>query len=125
MSEEASKLPKDIAAAEGKVNVQINGTWHRFPRGTRIADACRSVGVPIPCFCYHPKLAVAGSCRMCMVEQGMPPRLAPGQTPSYDENGYQRPAGSPAGPAPPERSRTHRQSPAAPLPHRRRRTAGW
>ena len=32
MSEEASKLPKDIAAAEGKVNVQINGTWHRFPR---------------------------------------------------------------------------------------------
>ena len=85
MSEEASKLPKDIAAAEGKVNVQINGTWHRFPRGTRIADACRSVGVPIPCFCYHPKLAVAGSCRMCMVEQGMPPRLAPGQTPSYDE----------------------------------------
>lgn len=55
MSEEASKLPKDIAAAEGKVNVQINGTWHRFPRGTRIADACRSVGVPIPCFCYHPQ----------------------------------------------------------------------
>ena len=43
MSEEASKLPKDIAAEEGKVNVQINGTWHRFPRGTRIADACRSV----------------------------------------------------------------------------------
>ena len=38
MSEEASKLPKDIAAEEGKVNVQINGTWHRFPRGTRIAD---------------------------------------------------------------------------------------
>ena len=64
MSEEASKLPKDIAAAEGKVNVQINGTWHRFPRGTRIADACRSVGVPIPCFCYHPQLAGAGSCHV-------------------------------------------------------------
>lgn len=89
MSEEAYKLPKDAAAAEGKVNVQINGTWYRFPRGTRIADACRSVGVPIPCFCYHPKLAVVGSCRMCLVEQGMPPRLAPGQTPSYDEHGFQ------------------------------------
>ena len=89
MSEEAYKLPKDAAAAEGKVNVQINGTWYRFPRGTRIADACRSVGVPIPCFCYHPKLAVVGSCRMCLVEQGMPPRLAPGQTPSYDEQGFQ------------------------------------
>ena len=45
MSEEASKLPKDIAAAEGKVNVQINGTWHRFPRGTRIADAWRAHSV--------------------------------------------------------------------------------
>ncbi len=89
MSEEASKLPKDIAAAEGKVNVQINGKWHMFPRGMRIADACRSVGVAIPCFCYHPKLAVAGSCRMCLVEQGMPPRLAPGQAPSYDADGYQ------------------------------------
>ncbi len=89
MSEEASKLPKDIAAAEGKVNVQINGKWYMFPRGMRIADACRSVGVAIPCFCYHPKLAIAGSCRMCLVEQGMPPRLAPGQAPSYDANGYQ------------------------------------
>ena len=39
MSEEASKLPKDIAAAEGKVNVQINGTWHRFPGGPGIAEA--------------------------------------------------------------------------------------
>ena len=77
MSEEASKLPKDIAAEEGKVNVQINGTWHRFPRGTRIADACRSVGVPIPCFCYHPKLAVVGSCRMCMVEVEDTERLVP------------------------------------------------
>lgn len=89
MSEESSKLPKDIAAAEGKVNVQINGTWYQFPRGMRIADACRSVGVQIPCFCYHPKLAIAGSCRMCLVEQGMPPRLAPGQVPSYDDAGYQ------------------------------------
>ena len=117
MSEEASKLPKDIAAAEGKVNVQINGTWHRFPRGTRIADACRSVGVPIPCFCYHPKLAVAGSCRMCMVEQGMPPRLAPGQTPSYDENGYQRISGCPA-PSSPAQTRWRKTWASA-------RTAPW
>ena len=74
MSEEACKLPKDIAAEEGKVNVQINGTWHRFPRGTRIADACRSVGVPIPCFCYHPKLAVVGSCRLSLIHISEPTR---------------------------------------------------
>ncbi len=89
MSTEQQKLPKDAAAAEGKVNVQINGTWYRFPKGTRIADACNSVGVHVPCFCYHPKLSVAGSCRMCLVEQGMPPRLAPGATPTYNDDGYQ------------------------------------
>ncbi|MBR5895509.1 MAG: molybdopterin-dependent oxidoreductase [Akkermansia sp.] len=71
------------------MNVQINGKWYRFPKGTRIADACNSVGAHVPCFCYHPKLSVAGSCRMCLVEQGMPPRLAPGATPTYDEAGYQ------------------------------------
>ena len=88
MSTTPSTLPKDLAAAEGMVNVQINGKWHRFPKGTRIADACNSVGAHVPCFCYHPKLAIAGSCRMCLVEQGMPPRLAPGQSPTYDEQGY-------------------------------------
>ena len=89
MSTDSVSLPKDQAAAEGKVNVQINGKWYRFPKGTRIADACNSVGVHVPCFCYHPKLSVAGSCRMCLVEQGMPPRLAPGATPTYREDGYQ------------------------------------
>ena len=82
-------LPKDAAAEEGKVNVQINGAWYRLPRGMRIADACKSVGVDVPCFCYHPKLSVAGSCRMCLVEQGMPPRPAPGAAPTYNEQGYQ------------------------------------
>ena len=89
MSTKPTILPKDAAAAEGKVNVQINGKWYRFPKGTRIADACNSVGVHVPCFCYHPKLSVVGSCRMCLVEQGMPPRLAPGATPMYNKDGYQ------------------------------------
>ena len=89
MSTDSVSLPKDEAAAKGKVNVQINGKWYRFPKGTRIADACNSVGVHVPCFCYHPKLSVVGSCRMCLVEQGMPPRLAPGTTPTYGDDGYQ------------------------------------
>lgn len=90
MSEEApQKLPKDLAAEQGMVNVQIDGTWYRFPIGTKIIEACRQVGTVVPHFCYHPKLSVRGSCRMCLVEQGMPPRLAPGQEPAYDEQGYQ------------------------------------
>ena len=89
MSTKKALLPKDQAAAEGKVNVQINGTWYRFPKGMRIVDACNSVGAHVPTFCYHPKLSLAGSCRMCLVEQGMPPRLAPGATPTYNKEGYQ------------------------------------
>jgi len=89
MSTITTTLPKDAAAAEGKVNVQINGTWYRFAQATRIADACNSVGVHVPCFCYHPKLALAGTCRMCLVEQGMPPRSAPGQVPNYNADGFQ------------------------------------
>ncbi len=89
MSEETNKLPKDIAAEQGKVNVQINGIWHMFPRGMRIIDACQSVGVYVPRFCYHTKLVISGSCRMCLVEQGMPPRPAPGQAPQFNADGYQ------------------------------------
>jgi NADH-quinone oxidoreductase subunit G len=73
------KLPKDLAAEKGMVNVQIDGVWRQFPKGTRIIEACRSVGSIVPHYCYHPKLTAPGNCRMCLVQTGMPPRPAPGQ----------------------------------------------
>jgi NADH-quinone oxidoreductase subunit G len=83
------KLPKDLAAEKGMVNVQIDGVWHQFPRGTRMIEACRSVQVEVPHYCYHPKLSAPGNCRMCLVQMGMPPRPAPGQEPTRDEDGYE------------------------------------
>jgi len=83
------KLPKDIAAEKGMVNVQIDGVWHQFPKGTRMIEACRSVKVDVPYYCYHPKLSVPGNCRMCLVQLGMPGRPAPGEEPKRDENGYE------------------------------------
>ena len=83
------KLPKDLAAEKGMVNVQIDGVWRQFPKGTRIIEACRSVGSIVPHYCYHPKLTAPGNCRMCLVQTGMPPRPAPGQEPQRDENGYE------------------------------------
>jgi NADH-quinone oxidoreductase subunit G len=83
------KLPKDLAAEKGMVNVQIDGVWRQFPKGTRIIEACRSVGSIVPHYCYHPKLSAPGNCRMCLVQTGMPPRPAPGQEPQRDENGYE------------------------------------
>lgn len=84
-----SKLPKDIAAEKGMVNVQIDGVWYQFPRGTRMIEACRAAKIDVPHYCYHSKLSVPGNCRMCLVQMGMPPRPAPGQEPLRDEMGYE------------------------------------
>ncbi|MCU0794712.1 MAG: molybdopterin-dependent oxidoreductase [Akkermansiaceae bacterium] len=93
MSDPAStaeaRLPKDIAAEKGMVNVQIDGVWRQVPKGTRMIEACRMFAVEVPHYCYHPKLSSPGNCRMCLVQMGMPPRPAPGQEPVRDENGYE------------------------------------
>ena len=93
MSDTAStaeaKLPKDVAAENGMVNVQIDGIWRQVPKGTRMIEACRQFGVEVPHYCYHPKLSSPGNCRMCLVQMGMPPRPTPGQDPEHDEEGYQ------------------------------------
>lgn len=71
------------------IDVQIDGQWHSFPKGTRMIEACRQAGVEVPHYCYHPKLSSPGNCRMCLVEMGMPPRPAPGaEAPAPDENGH-------------------------------------
>ncbi len=72
------------------VNVQINGTWMEFPKGTRMIEACRQAEAEVPHYCYHPKLSSPGNCRMCLVEMGMPPRLAPGQEAELDEDGHKK-----------------------------------
>lgn len=71
------------------VDVQIDGEWHQFPKGTRMIEACRQVGKEVPHYCYHPKLTSPGNCRMCLVEMGMPPRPRPGDDPpEKDEDGH-------------------------------------
>jgi len=84
-----AKKPRDLAAEKGLVNVQIDGEWHQFPKGTRMIEACRQVGQEVPHYCYHPKLSSPGNCRMCLVQMGMPPRPTPGAEPDVDEEGYQ------------------------------------
>ncbi|MCX7900386.1 MAG: NADH-quinone oxidoreductase subunit NuoG, partial [Methylocystis sp.] len=38
-------------------------------------QACEAAGVTVPHYCYHPKLPIAGNCRMCLVEvKGGPPK---------------------------------------------------
>ncbi|MBF0283113.1 MAG: NADH-quinone oxidoreductase subunit NuoG [Magnetococcales bacterium] len=46
----------------------IDGKEIDVKPGTSIMEAARKLGISIPHFCWHPKLPVAGNCRMCMVE---------------------------------------------------------
>ena len=68
------------------VNVQIDGVWHQFPKGTRVIEACSQAGKFIPRYCYHPKLTAPGNCRMCMVELGMP-KMGPDRKPELGADG--------------------------------------
>lgn len=83
------KLPRDLAVEQGLVNVQIDGEWYHFPKGTRMIEACKQVGKEVPHYCYHPKLSSPGNCRMCLIQMGMPPRPTPGVEPDLDEMGFQ------------------------------------
>ena len=67
-------------------NVQIDGVWHQFPKGTRVIEACSQVGVYVPRYCYHPKLSSPGNCRMCLIEMGMP-RMGPDRKPELGPDG--------------------------------------
>ena len=67
-------------------NVQIDGVWHQFPKGTRVIEACEQVGVYVPRYCYHKKLSSPGNCRMCLIEMGFP-RLGPDRKPELGADG--------------------------------------
>ncbi|MBA3963282.1 MAG: molybdopterin-dependent oxidoreductase [Chthoniobacterales bacterium] len=68
------------------VNVQINGVWRQFPKGTRLIEACEQAGSYVPRYCYHKKLSSPGNCRMCLIEMGMP-KMGPDRKPSLGPDG--------------------------------------
>ena len=46
----------------------IDGKEIEVEPGTVLIQACDQLGIEIPRFCYHERLAIAGNCRMCLVE---------------------------------------------------------
>jgi NADH-quinone oxidoreductase subunit G len=68
------------------LNVQIDGVWMQFPKGTRVIEACSQAGKFIPRYCYHPRLSAPGNCRMCLVEMGMP-KMSPERKPILGDDG--------------------------------------
>jgi len=68
------------------VNVQVNGVWHQFPKGTRLIEACEQAGSYVPRYCYHKKLTSPGNCRMCLIEMGLP-KMGPDRKPELGADG--------------------------------------
>jgi len=52
----------------------IDGREVEVEPGTSILQAADFIGIEIPRFCYHERLAVAGNCRMCLVEVEKAPK---------------------------------------------------
>ena len=52
----------------------IDGQEVEVPAGTTILQACEHAGIEVAHFCYHERLAIAGNCRMCLVEVEKSPK---------------------------------------------------
>jgi len=52
----------------------IDGYEVEVPAGTTIFQACEHAGIEVAHFCYHERLAIAGNCRMCLVDVEKSPK---------------------------------------------------
>jgi len=88
---------KPAAAASEKLKVRVDGKEIEAPKTmpdpisgkplpTTMIQACTLAKVDVPHYCYHPKLPVAGNCRMCLVEYGTP-ALGPDRKPLLNPDG--------------------------------------
>jgi NADH-quinone oxidoreductase subunit G len=57
------------------VNITVDGKKISAPAGTLLIEACKSVGIEVPSFCYYPGLSLQAACRMCVVEIEKMPKL--------------------------------------------------
>ena len=58
-----------------QITVTIDGKSVTVPEGTTVLQACERAGSPVPFYCYHPGLSIAGNCRICLVEIAGSPKL--------------------------------------------------
>jgi NADH-quinone oxidoreductase subunit G len=57
------------------VTLTVDGKKLTAPAGTLLIEACKTVGIEIPSFCYYPNLSLQGACRMCLVKIEKMPKL--------------------------------------------------
>ncbi|HSH96328.1 MAG TPA: 2Fe-2S iron-sulfur cluster-binding protein, partial [Roseimicrobium sp.] len=99
MSTAATNESKPAPAAPPpveKVKIKVDGReievpkmmpdWQGKMQPTTMLQACHIAGQEVPHYCYHPKLPIAGNCRMCLVEFGLP-MMGPDRKPVMNEDG--------------------------------------
>jgi len=50
------------------VNLYIDNIPVSVSKNSTVLQACDSLGIDVPRFCFHERLLIAGNCRMCLVE---------------------------------------------------------
>ncbi len=104
MSTTATIETKPAAPAIEKIKVKVDGREIEVPKlmpdwtgkltPTTMIQACELAKTDVPHYCYHPKLPIAGNCRMCLVEFGTP-ALGPDRKPVLNPDGTAKIAKSP------------------------------
>ncbi len=64
-----------MADAPKQITLTIDEKPVTVPEGTTVLQACEKAGSPVPFYCYHPGLSIAGNCRICLVEIEGTPKL--------------------------------------------------
>ncbi len=59
------------------VEIELDGQKVEVAAGSMVMHAAEKAGTYIPHFCYHKKLSIAASCRMCLVEVEKAPKPMP------------------------------------------------
>src|SRR5258708_37133422 len=62
------------------VSLTVDGKAVSAPAGTLLIEACKTVGIEVPSFCYYPNLSLQGACRMCLAKVDKMPKLQPACT---------------------------------------------
>ena len=96
MSTAATTETKPAPPAIEKIRVKVDGREIEVPRlmadwsgklvPTTMIQACELAKTIVPHYCYHPKLPIAGNCRMCLVEFGTA-ALGPDRKPILNPDG--------------------------------------
>lgn len=58
-----------------QITLTIDGKTVTVPESTTVLQACEKAQSPVPFYCYHPGLSIAGNCRICLVEIARMPKL--------------------------------------------------